>query len=134
MADLSELNSSGATRVVGADSSGTEIGFVKSSLNGDLSTSDTLQGPGVQGVISVGTSAVELKVGGSALAYRKLATVYNDSSNIIYWGYTSGVTTSTGTPLEKKQLASWNISDNTNATIFLIAGSASNNVRATESA
>lgn len=132
MADLSKKDASSSNKIVGAASDGTESNFAEVSANGDLQAADLLRGPGVQGVLTVGTGAVELKVGGSVLADRKLATFYNDSSNVIYWGYTNAVTTSTGTPIEKKQLASWDVSDG--ATIWLIAASASNDGRITESA
>lgn len=89
-------------------------------------------GTGVQGALTVGTSAVEVKVGGSRLEGRKSVTVQNESNSIIYWGYTSGVTTASGTPIQKKQFMSWAVGDN--QTIYLIAGSAGNNTRITEGA
>ena len=66
-------------------------------------SSDRLDGPGVEGVISVGTTAVEVKVGGSPLDDRKVVTIQPEG-NSVYWGYTSSVTTSTGTRVFKDQM------------------------------
>jgi hypothetical protein len=132
MADISDINSAQPVKVIGSDATGVEQTPVASTPNGDLQTTDILLGPGVQGVLTVGTTAVELKVGGSVLANRKLATVSNTSNNVIYWGYTNAVTTANGTPIVKNQQDNWDISDS--GTIFLIAGSAGNDVRITESA
>lgn len=79
----------------------------------------------VSGAVTVGTSAVEAKVGGSALDGRELLTIYNDSNSIIYYG-PSGVTTSTGEPLAKKQRVS--IPVGSAIQVFLIAGSGGNDV------
>ena len=53
--------------------------------------------------LSVGTSAVEVKVGGSPLTRRK-AVVMQPKDNKIYWGYTNSVTTSTGVEMFKDQI------------------------------
>ena len=63
-----------------------------------------LDGPAVTGALSVGTSAVEAKVGGSVLSDRKAIAVQPLDFDI-YWGYDSGVTTSTGHLLYKGTLA-----------------------------
>jgi hypothetical protein len=134
MADLSDINASQSVKIIGANTSGVETTPVNASSNGDIQSSDLLLGPGVQSALTVGTSAVELIVGVSPLANRKLITLFNNSNSTIYWGYTNSVTTVTGTPIFKDQFVSWDMSDKTNAKIFLIAGSASNNTRITESA
>lgn len=91
---------------------------------------DILSQGGVQATLTVGTSAVEVKVGGSPLEGRKEVTLFNNSNSILYWGYTNGVTTSTGTPIFKKQFITWTVSNT--QPIYVIAGSASNNTRITE--
>ncbi len=63
---------------------------------------DHVNDSAVYGTLTVGTTAVEVKVGGSALAFRKLVTMQADD-NKIYWGYDSSVTTSTGTRIYKGQ-------------------------------
>lgn len=100
--------------------------------SGLLGVAAIANGGGTQAALTVGTSAVELKVGGSALTNRVNATCYNNSLVPIYWGYTSGVTTSTGTPIAPGQPWSWDCGPST--TIYLIAGTSSNNTRITEAA
>jgi len=111
-------------------SDGTEIANI--SPNNDLQTSDTLRVGGIQGVLTVGVAAVELKVGGSKLANRKTCGLDNGSNSTIYWGYTNAVTTTTGRRIYKNQNdAEWGVSDG--ASIWLIAGSAGNVIRVNES-
>lgn len=88
---------------------------------------DVVESGYVGGVVTVGTSQVEAKVGGARVATRQIVILFNDSSNTIYYGPT-GVTTSgssKGIPLEKSQWVALPIGDQG---LFLIAGSASNNV------
>ncbi len=133
MADLSKKQSSGSMAIVGSDSSGAESNFVEASANGDLQTADLLRGPGVQGNLTVGTSAVELKVGASKLVDRKTCGLDNDSNSTLYWGYTNAVTTTTGRRIFKNQTdAEWDTSEG--AEVWLIAGSAGNTIRINESA
>ena len=93
---------------------------------------DIINNSGVYGTLTVGTSAVEIKVGGSVLAGRKNVTLFNNSNSTIYWGYSNAVTTSTGTPIVKNQFASWSVGES--VSIWVIAGSAGNNTRITEGA
>ena len=132
MADISEINSSQTVKIVGSSSDGTEQTPIQSNANGNLHTDDISNNGGVEGSLTVGTSAVEAKVGGSSLSNRVELTVYNNSSSIIYYGLTNSVTTSTGTPITKKQLAVFSYGPGTS--IYLIAGTAGNNTRITESA
>jgi hypothetical protein len=133
MADLSELAASQSVKIAGADNSGQESNFVHATANNDLQVTDRANTDGAQGSLTVGTSAVEAKVGASALSNRKTLTVFNNSSSIIYWGYTSSVTTSTGTPIRRFQQGSWE-GLGPDLSVFLIAGSAGNDTRVTESA
>jgi hypothetical protein len=96
-------------------------------------TADVLNdGVGVQGAITVTNTATEVKVGASPLENRKSVTVYNNGNQTIYWGYTNAVTTSTGTPIEKKQTVEFAVGDG--QSIWLIASSGSQDVRITEAA
>lgn len=79
----------------------------------------------VTGVVTVGTTEVEAKVGGSPLTDRKIISIYNDSNSTIYYGPT-GVTTTTGQPLLKKQ--TFSVVLGPDVSLFLIAGSAGNDV------
>lgn len=100
---------------------------------GDLNVADVINaGTGVQGALTVGTTAVAIRVGGSNLANRKLITIHNNSLVTIYWGYTNAVTTTTGTPILSGQQDGWAVGSAQD--IFVIAGTASNNTRITEGA
>jgi len=70
--------------------------------------------------ISVGTSAVEAKVGAIALASRKFVSV-TPTNGIVYFGSDASVTTATGTPIQSTVTASFSFSDN--APVYLIADS-----------
>jgi len=104
----------------------------KVSNNNDVGVSDVSSAGGVQGAITVGTTAVEVKVGGSSLANRKFVTLHNNSLVTWFWGYTNSVSTTSGTPLFANQFASWRAG--TGTTIFVIAATAGNNGRVTEAA
>lgn len=84
-----------------------------------ISTSDIINVSGTQGTFSVTTTAAPLRVGASNLANRKLVTFYHDTSNVVYWGYTSAVTTSTGTPISRAQMTQWPVGPNVD--IYLIS-------------
>lgn len=77
----------------------------------------------VQTTVTVGTSQVEAKVGGSRLDGRQMLRIFNTSNKIIYFG-PSGVSVSTGEPLEKEQWV--NIAVGDGVAIFLIAATAGN--------
>lgn len=130
MADISDIDAAQSVKVIGATSDGTESSPVMSNPNGKIMSADISDNGGVQASLTVGTGAVEVKVGGSALANRVEASVYNNSTSTIYYGYTSGVTTLTGTPISKKQHATFKVGPDTS--IYLISGSSGNDVRITE--
>lgn len=105
------------------------------SITADTSDDDLINiinTSGVQGAVTVTSSATVIRVGGSNLSNRQLVTVYNNSSVTLYWGYTNAVTTSTGTPIFKDQFFSWTVGPSVD--VYLIAASGSNNVRVTEGA
>lgn len=92
------------------------------SYSGELNeVNDTLY---VSGSITVGTSEVEAKVGSSRESGRQRLRIYNDSNSTIYFG-PSGVTTSSGEPLLKRQWIELEFGD---IGVFLIANSSGNNV------
>lgn len=98
----------------------------------DLSTSDIINTSGVDGAVSVGTSAVEARVGGAPLTNRKSLTVFNNSPQIVYWGYNSSVTTVLGTPIYPYKSVAWAIGPA--LSVFMIAATAANDTRVTEGA
>ena len=131
MADLTDLQASQAVKLIGSDSSGAEQTPVQSTAIGELRTVNIVNQPGLQGALSVSTTGVQVKVGGSNLANRTLLTALNNGTSTIYWGKTSSVTSLTGTPLVKNQYAEWDIGPNSD--IYLIAVSGSHDIRITES-
>ena len=68
----------------------------------DPNREDVLEVGAVYKSLTVSTSAVELKVGASALATRQAVTLLPIDRDI-YWGYDSSVTTANGTKLFKGQ-------------------------------
>lgn len=110
------------------------MGFIsdsnKSYFDDQVASADVLDHNGVQGALTVGTTAIEVKVGASSLEGRKVTTLLNNSNSTIYWGYTSAVTTANGTPIFKNQFVEWSAGQN--LTVYVIAGSAGNNCRITE--
>lgn len=75
--------------------------------------------------ITVGTTAVHAKVGASNLLGRQELHLYNRSANRIFIG-PSGVTTTTGIPLEPDEVISLQYGDKID--VYLIAESAGNTV------
>lgn len=108
------------------DSAGTEIG----SANTELKVRDIVETAGVQGAISVSTTAVAVRVGGSNHALRKVLTALNNGTATLYWGYNNTVTVASGTPLMRNQFAVWEVG--ANVTIWIIAASGSHDLRVTE--
>jgi len=83
---------------------------------------DTNESIYVSGPLTVGTTEVEAKVGATRESLRQFVRIYNSSNSVIYFGPT-GVTASTGEPLQKNQSVEIAVSD---LGIFLIAGSTGN--------
>ena len=84
---------------------------------------------GVYASVTVGTTAVELKVGGSALEGRDYLII-QPKGNGVYYGFDSSVTTSNGVQLFKNQTMKIQITDNIQ--IFAIVGSGTVDVRVQE--
>lgn len=131
MADLDDKQASATIKITGANTSGDESNYAKVSANQDLGVVNSIDsGLSVNGTITVGTSAVEAKVGGSTLANRKLLIVNNASNVTIYWGFSSAVTTADGIPINKDQEATWSIGSVQK--VYLIAGAAGNTIKIAE--
>jgi len=129
MADLSEIQSASTTKIVGASAAGVESNPLEVSPNREARTADILQSGGTNGALTVGTSAVEVKVGGARLANRK-CVIIQPKANGIFLGFSNGVTTSNGVELFKDQFVVLPVGDATG--VWLIAGTAGNNVRIAE--
>jgi hypothetical protein len=100
----------------------------------ELGSVDVMNGPGVHGTLTIGTSPVEIKVGASVHPGRKLVSLANTTSQTLYWGFTNSVTTANGTPIYKNQTARWGINDLPSAKIWVIAATTGNIARVTEGA
>jgi hypothetical protein len=122
MADLTELQASLVTRVVGATTDGTEQTAVGSTPNQDLKVTDTLTVGGLNGNLVVSGTPVEAKVNILRLVDRKILIVKPLDSKV-YWGFNNTVTTLTGMPIEKDQEAYFNAF---NIPIYLISAGSSN--------
>jgi hypothetical protein len=94
------------------------------SLNESPQFADVLEDGYVSGAVTVTTSAIEAKVGGSRQTGREVLYIENTSSVTIYYG-PSGVTTSTGARLFKDQSVFLPVG---NMAVYLIAASGSNAV------
>lgn len=122
MGDLSGKKRTEPVRLVGANpSTGSEDNFAEVNSNNELTVVDCANHGGLHGSLTVGTTAVELKVGGTVLANRKFITMQATGSKV-YWGYSNTVTTATGTRLYRNQTAIFPIGPGTS--VFLIADTA----------
>lgn len=82
---------------------GSENGVLIGATGKQLQTDDVARVSGLYTELTVGTTPVEVKVGGTALANRKYVTL-RPKDNSIYWGYNNSVTTTTGTRIFKDEL------------------------------
>jgi hypothetical protein len=88
--------------------------------------SNQLASTGLNSEITIGASAVEVKVGGSRYVGRQLVTV-QPRSGLIYLGFSSSVTTATGIELAKGLI--YNIDCSDTGEIWVIAPVAGRTVR-----
>lgn len=149
MADLDDLKAAQPVKIMGQDLTALETfpvnatpqgglhvnlrdasGNEEGTLANPLVVAEVSNGSGAQADLTVGVTAVLANSSGTNLSNRKMISVFNNSQNTIYWGYTSGVTLVTGTPLFRNQERGWAIGPNMN--IYLIAFQAGNDVRVTE--
>ena len=89
-----------------------------------------LNGPGVQGAISVTDTAVELKVGANRLEQRAVVS-FQPLDGDVYFGYDNTVTSTTGTKVFKGQYFPLEAEDQ--LTVYLVAATGETiDVRITE--
>lgn len=132
MADLSTTDAKLETAIVGTDANGVSTHAVGADAEGELLVSDILQGSGIQNAINVGLTPVLANVTGTNLVNRKLLTISHNGNGLLYWGFNNTVTITTGTQIFKNTMLSIDCSQNTN--IYLIATTATNDVRISECA
>lgn len=128
MADLTEVQSSQAVKVVGSDLTGVETYPVGSTSTGEIKSVDAIGTSVINGSISVSTTQVKACVGASNLVNRKVLTI-TPTDGFIYFGST-GVSTANGTKIFKNQTMTVAITDAVN--VYLIASSGTVDVRIIE--
>lgn len=105
------------SQVGGKDASG-NIQAMKVAVSGEQFVKDVIDVAGQNRAQSVTTSAAEALGAATILANRKFISI-RPTNGIIYWGFTSGVTTTTGTPIYTNEVFTISASDNVH--IYLIA-------------
>jgi len=126
LADISDLQQSEVVRIT--NESETQVVGVTS--EGEITSIDGIRNQGVNGSLTVGTSAVEVKVGAQNLANRKVVSIHNFSNRTIFWGYSNSVTVANGTPILRDDFVALGVSDN--VSIWLISDTAGLDIRITE--
>lgn len=134
MADLTDIQAAGSTKIIGSDTTGTETNPISGSSGGDMGVSDGLSSGGVFGnlVLTTANTALEAKAGASRLSGRKNLSICPIDA-VIYWGLTSSVTTATGSPIFKNQFYNFSLdATDAAAAIYIVSVTASANVRISE--
>ena len=88
MSDLSELQAAQTVKMAGADPAGSETNYLGVTSNHEVCNVDTQNGSLLSTVVTVGTTEIELKVGGSALANRKELYIENVGNRTAWVGPT----------------------------------------------
>ena len=126
-----ELAYSNLTRIVGQDeANAVDVSDTIGKKRMNTEAVNVINSSIITTVLTVGTSAVEVKVGASRLANRRMIIVSNTGTGIIYYG-ASGVTSNNGMPIYKKQTLMLDIGD---VPLYLIALTAGNTIRVSEGA
>lgn len=123
MADLNDIQAVQPVKLVGNSSTGVETSPVNSTVNGDLLVADLINTNGQNRAQSITSTPTEALGGSVILANRKMLSIM-PTDGIVYWGYTSGVTTISGTPIFKNQNIVFSVG--TNIHIYLVTASTVN--------
>ena len=94
--NLNKLDSSASTKIVGADTNGVESNFLGVTATQEGKSTDMFHNGFIQSRITVGTTAIIARVGGSNLANRKALIIINDDVKDIAWGPNNSVTVTPG--------------------------------------
>lgn len=127
MGDLNKKQASASTKIAGANpTTGEETFFADVTSEGELKISSFANITYSTATKSVGNvTPVLAAVGGANLANRKTVVVYNRGAQTIYYGPT-GVTSTTGIPIEKDEVVTFAIGDNID--VYFITGSSTASV------
>ena len=124
MADLDFLERSNPVQIVGGD----ELFPADVLDRKELEVTDGIKQEIINGALTVGTTAVEIKVGANRKVLRKGFVLYNNSNRGMYWGG-SGVTVSNGMPLNKGETIVIRAED---VAVFVISDQANQDARVGE--
>lgn len=113
-------DNAGTAVVLGQTTMSASLPVAIASNQSSLFTKDVANTSGQNRAQSVTTSAAEALGAGTILANRKFIII-TPTNGTIYWGFTSGVTTSNGQPIFTNQSVTISVTDNVH--IFVIAGS-----------
>lgn len=120
MGDLPQNKAGAPVWITGAEECGDEQTPVNSTLNAELKVVDGIHHEAVHGTLTVGATPVELKVGATPLANRKVLLFQPD--NRARWGTSNAITSSSGFKLNKKQYVEIEASDSVSFWIVSQAG------------
>jgi len=128
-----ELKYSTVTRITGGDE-GSAVDVLedvdgRKRLSAKAKVADVIDGSGIQGALSVGTSPIEAKAGTSRLTNRR-SVVVQPTNGPIWWGWSSNVSTLTGTKIFQWQTVEFAVTDN--VPVYLVAEGVGRNVRVSE--
>ena len=121
MGDLTEIESSGSTKLVGSDLAGDETTPVGVSDKQELWIRDTHDNGGVDTILNLTTSATEGKVGGDRRVNRKYVIMEALDKNI-KWGFSNSTQSF---DLFKKQLIMVPVGENTEIWLSMSSGTGS---------
>lgn len=118
MADLSYIQSTLETKLVGQDATGNNVNYISADANGNMLVKDAVGVSGQYRAQSITTTASEALGGATILVNRKMLSI-TPTTGTVFWGFNSSVTAANGTPIFKGQ--NWVGSFTDNVHIFLIA-------------
>lgn len=123
MADLTEQQAGGTTKVIGSDLTGNETNFLGITDEGELKVASFPNLSYISSVKTINTIESIGAVGVSNLSNRKSLSIYNKGAQDIYYGPT-GVTDTTGIPIFKDEVLSLDIGDGVDLYLVTKTGSA----------
>lgn len=124
MGDLTEKQSGGTTKIVGADpNTGAESFFAEVTSEGELKISSFANVDFQDANKTITTTESLAAVGGSNLINRKSVVIYNRGAQAIYYG-TTGVDDTTGIVVEKDELIELQVGDSIDIYLVTKTGNA----------
>lgn len=126
MADLTEAEASGSTKLIGADpTTGAETNFADVTAEGELKISSFANVTFADANRTITTTELLANVSGSNLANRKSLIVFNRGTSDVFYG-TTGVSDTTGIAVVKDEILTLLVGDNID--VFLVTKTGSSTV------